>query len=258
MNKITKTFKNEKAFIGFLTAGDPSKEKTVEYILAMERGGADIVEIGIPFSDPIAEGPVIQNANTRALSKGINTDDIFDLAEDVRKESDIPLVFITYINPVLYYGYEKFFKKCKEVGIDGIVIPDLPYEEKGEIIDFTKKYDIDIISLIVPTSKDRIQMIAKEAEGFIYLVSSMGVTGVRNQIKTDLKEIIDDIKKVTDVPVAVGFGINTPEQSQEISKIADGVIVGSAIVKIIEEHGYNSAEYIEKYVSEMKNATKIQ
>lgn len=258
MNKITKTFKNEKAFIGFLTAGDPSKEKTVEYILAMERGGADIVEIGIPFSDPIAEGPVIQNANTRALSKGINTDDIFDLAEDVRKESDIPLVFLTYINPVLYYGYEKFFKKCKEVGIDGIVIPDLPYEEKGEIIDFTKKYDIDIISLIAPTSKDRIQMIAKEAEGFIYLVSSMGVTGVRNQIKTDLKEIIDDIKKVTNVPVAVGFGINTPEQSQEISKIADGVIVGSAIVKIIEEHGYNSAEYIEKYVSEMKNATKIQ
>ncbi|WP_297898178.1 tryptophan synthase subunit alpha [Methanobrevibacter sp.] len=257
MSKITEAFKNQKAFIGFLTAGDPSKEKTIEYILAMEKAGADIIEIGIPFSDPIAEGPVIQNANIRALSKGINTDDIFDLVTTVREKSNIPLVFLTYINPVFYYGYEKFFKKCKDVGINGIVIPDLPYEEKGEISDIAKNYEVDIISLIAPTSKDRIRMIAKDATGFIYLVSSMGVTGVRSEIKTDLNEIISEIKSETDIPVAVGFGINTPEQSKNISKIADGVIVGSAIVKIIEEHGDNARPHIEKYVTAMKNSTII-
>ncbi|MBZ9570610.1 tryptophan synthase subunit alpha [Methanobrevibacter sp. TMH8] len=257
MSKITEIFKDEKAFIGFLTAGDPSKEKTIEYILAMEEAGADIIEIGIPFSDPIAEGPVIQNANTRALSHGINTDNIFDLVGDVRKKSDVPLAFLTYLNPVFYYGYEKFFKKCKKIGINGIVIPDLPYEEKGEISEIAEKYDVDIISLIAPTSKDRVKMIAKDAKGFIYLVSSMGVTGVRSEIKTNLEDIIDEIKKITDVPVAVGFGINTPEQSKNISKIADGVIVGSAIVKIIEEYGDNSTQYIKEYVAEMKNATKI-
>lgn len=257
MSKITEKFKDNKAFIAFLTAGDPSKEKTVEYILAMEEAGADIIEIGIPFSDPIAEGPVIQNANTRALAHGINTDDIFDLVVDVRTKSDVPLVFLTYINPVFYYGYENFFKKCKEVGVNGIVIPDLPYEEKCEISEIAGKYDVDIISLIAPTSKDRVKMIAKDAEGFIYLVSSMGVTGVRSEIKTNLEDIIDEIRKVTDVPIAVGFGINTPEQSRNIAKIADGVIVGSAIVKIIEEYGDNSAKYIKDYVSEMKDATKF-
>lgn len=257
MSKITEAFKGKKVFIGFLTAGDPSKEKTIEYILAMEKAGADIVEIGIPFSDPIAEGQVIQNANIRALANGINTDEIFDLVKEVRNKSNIPLAFLTYINPVFYYGYEKFFKKCHSVGINGIIIPDLPYEEKSEIVDFAKKYDVDIISLIAPTSKDRIQMIAKDATGFIYLVSSMGVTGVRSEIKTNLNEIIDDIRQVTDVPIAVGFGINTPEQSNKIAKIADGVIVGSAIVKIIEKHGNDSGHYIEEYVSEMKNATKI-
>ncbi|GAA5819425.1 MAG: tryptophan synthase subunit alpha [Methanobrevibacter sp. CfCl-M3] len=257
MSEITKVFRSEKVFIGFLTAGDPSKEKTVEYILAMEKAGADIIEIGIPFSDPIAEGSVIQDANMRALSNGVNTDEIFDLVKELRKESKIPLSFLTYLNPVFFYGYEKFFKRCYEVGINGIIIPDLPYEEKGEISDFAKRYDVDMISLIAPTSKERIKMITKDATGFIYLVSSMGVTGVRNQIKTDLKEIIDEIKKVTDIPVAVGFGINTPEQSKEIAKIADGVIVGSAIVKIIEKHGCNSKKYIEEYVREMKNAIKI-
>jgi len=257
MSKITEVFTGGKAFIGFLTAGDPSKEKTIEFILAMEKAGADIIEIGIPFSDPIAEGPVIQNANTRALAAGINTDDIFDLVDEVRLKSNIPLAFLTYINPVFYYGYERFFKKCKELEINGIIIPDLPFEEKGEIFEFSKKYDVDIISLIAPTSKDRVKMIAKDAKGFIYLVSSMGVTGVRSEIQTNLKNIIDEIKKVTDVPIAVGFGINTPEQSKNISKIADGVIVGSAIVKIIEKHGNNSTKYIKEYVSKMKNATKI-
>jgi tryptophan synthase alpha chain len=257
VSKIAEVFKDNKAFIAFLTAGDPSKEKTVEFILAIEEAGADLIEIGIPFSDPIAEGQVIQNANIRALSKGINTDDIFDIVVEVRSKSDVPLAFLTYANTVFYYGYEKFFKKCQEVGLNGIIIPDLPYEEKGEIVDIAEKYDVDLISLIAPTSEDRIKMIAKNAKGFIYLVSSMGVTGIRSEIKTDLEEIIVEIKKVTDVPVAVGFGINTPEQSKNISKIADGVIVGSAIVKIIEKYGDDSTPYLKEYVSEMKNATRF-
>ncbi|MDR1819598.1 MAG: tryptophan synthase subunit alpha, partial [Methanobrevibacter sp.] len=192
MSKIENAFKDGKAFIGFLTAGDPSKEKTIEYILAMDEAGADIVEIGIPFSDPIAEGVVIQDANIRALSKGLTTDDVFDIVKAVREKSNIPLVFLTYINPVFFYGYEKFFKKSNELGVDGIIIPDLPYEEREEISNYTDKYNVDIISLIAPTSDERIKMIAKQAKGFIYLVSSMGVTGVRSEIKTNIEDIVNE------------------------------------------------------------------
>jgi tryptophan synthase alpha chain len=258
MTKIIEVFSDKKAFIGFLTAGDPSKEKTIEYILAMDEAGADIIEIGIPFSDPIAEGPVIQDANVRALDKGVNTDNIFDIVKTVRMTSNIPLVLLTYINPVFYYGYDKFFRKCKDVDINGIIIPDLPYEEKGEIINIANSYDVDVISVIAPTSKKRIQMIAKDATGFIYLVSSMGVTGVRTEIKTDLKTMINEIKKVTDTPVAVGFGINSPEQAKEIAKISDGVIVGSAIVKIIEKYGADGKSPISNYVSQMRNAIETK
>jgi len=256
MSRIKKAFR-EKAFIGFLTAGDPSKDKTVEYILEMEKAGADIVEIGIPFSDPIAEGPVIQEANIRALNKGIFTDDIFEIVKAVRKESEIPLIFLTYINPVFYYGYEKFFKNCKDFGVDGIIIPDLPYEEKKEVSSVSSKYGVDIISLIAPTSKKRIKRIAKDATGFIYLVSSMGVTGIRSEIETDLEAIVKEIKKVSKTPIAIGFGINTPEQVNNMVKIADGAIVGSAIVKIIEKHGANANQAIYEYISKMKEATKL-
>ena len=254
MSKIANAFKNGTAFIGFLTAGDPTVDKTVEYILAMEEAGCDLVEIGIPFSDPMAEGVVIQDANVRALKHNTTTDDVFDIVRRVREKTDIPLVFLTYINPVFFYGYEKFFKRCAELGIDGIISPDLPYEEKGEIADIARKYDVDIISLIAPTSKERIQKIASEATGYIYVVSSLGVTGMRSEIKTDLNAIIKDIRDVTDLPLAVGFGINTPKQASEIGGIADGVIVGSAIVKIIEEHGENAAEPLKEYVSSMKKA----
>ena len=242
MSKIANAFKDGKAFIGFLTAGDPTIEKTVEYILAMEEAGCDLIEIGIPFSDPMAEGVVIQDANIRALGHNTTTDDVFEIVRKVRQKTDVPLVFLTYINPVFFYGYEKFFKKCGELGIDGIISPDLPYEEKGEIKDIALSNDVDVISLIAPTSKERIQKIASDATGFIYVVSSLGVTGMRSEIKTDLKFILDDIRAVSDLPLAVGFGINTPEQASNIGKIADGVIVGSAIVKIIEEHGENAAE----------------
>ena len=254
MSRIPNAFKNNKAFIGFLTAGDPSVEKTIEYIFAMEDAGCDLIEIGIPFSDPMAEGVVIQNANVRALKNNTTTDDVFRIVREIRKKSEIPIVFLTYINPVFVYGYEKFFKKCREVGVDGIIVPDLPYEEKREIRGIANENEVDVISLIAPTSKKRIQMIAADACGFIYVVSSLGVTGIRNEIKTDLNQLLSDIREASDLPLAVGFGINTPEQASQISKIADGVIVGSAIVKIIEKYGENANKHIKEYVSSMKKA----
>ncbi|MBE6502932.1 MAG: tryptophan synthase subunit alpha [Methanobrevibacter sp.] len=256
MSKIANAFKNGTAFIGFLTAGDPTSEKTVEYILAMEEAGCDLIEIGIPFSDPMAEGIVIQDANVRALKHNTTTDDVFDIVREVRKKTDVPLVFLTYINPVFFYGYEKFFKKCNELGVDGIISPDLPFEEKNEIKDIALANDVDVISLIAPTSKQRIQKIASDASGFIYVVSSLGVTGMRSEIKTDLNAILSDIREVSDLPLAVGFGINTPKQAHEIGKIADGVIVGSAIVKIIEEYGENATLTLKEYVSSMKEACR--
>ena len=254
MSKIANAFKDDTAFIAFLTAGDPTIDKTVEFILAMEEAGCDLVEIGIPFSDPMAEGVVIQDANVRALKHNTTTDDVFDIVRRVREKSDIPLVFLTYINPVFFYGYEKFFKRCAALGVDGIITPDVPFEEKGEIRDIARENGVDVISLIAPTSKQRIQMIANDATGFIYVVSSLGVTGMRSEIKTDLNAILSDIREVTDLPLAVGFGINTPEQASQIGKIADGVIVGSAIVKIIEKYGEDATEHISEYVSSMKKA----
>lgn len=254
MSNIYKAFENKKAFIGFLTAGDPDLDTTEQCILAMERAGADLVEIGIPFSDPIAEGIVIQEANIRALKAGTNLQKIFNLVKSVRNKVNIPLVFLTYINPLFNWGYDNFLKKCKETGIDGLIIPDLPYEEKNEINEIAKKYDVDIISLIAPTSTERIKTIAQDTQGFIYVVSSMGVTGVRKEITTDLKTIVNLIKDVSKTPTAIGFGINTPEQAKYFSEIADGVIVGSAIVKIIEKYGKNSPENVYNYVKSMKEA----
>ena len=253
MSKISEAFSNKKAFIGFLTAGDPSLEKTEEFIIEMEKAGAALIEIGIPFSDPIAEGPVIQEANVRALSApgGCTTDMVFDMVERVSKKVSVPLVFLTYLNPVFSYGFDRFCKRCLETGVSGIIIPDMPFEERGELIPFAEKHDVELISLIAPTSEERIQMIAKEAKGYIYVVSSMGVTGIRSEITTDIGEIIANIRKATDTPVAIGFGINTPEQAASYSQMADGVIVGSAIVKIIQEHGAHAGKYVYDYVRSM-------
>ncbi len=251
MNRIQKAFENKKAFIAFLTAGDPIKEKTIEYIFELEKAGASLIEIGIPFSDPIAEGPVIQDANIRALKHHMTTDGVFEIVKAVREKSEIPLCLMTYLNPVFHYGYDRFFKNCQEVGVDGIIIPDCPYEESGEVKEIAKNYDVKVISMIAPTSKERIKMIAQEAEGFIYLVSSLGVTGVRDEIQTDLSTIIKDIKDVTDVPVAIGFGIHSPEQVQEMNQYADGTIVGSAIVRIIAEQGENAHQALYDYVKDM-------
>lgn len=249
---IQKAFENNKALIIYLTAGDPTLDLTEEYILSLAQNGADLIEIGIPFSDPIAEGEVIQDAMTRALSVQIKFDDIFAMVERLRKKTDIPLTFMTYINPVFSYGYDKFFKRCKDTGISAVIVPDMPFEEQGEIKGFADKYDIDIITLIAPTSQERIEDIAKNAKGFIYLVSSLGVTGVRAKITTDLKGMTEKIKEFTDIPVAVGFGISKGEQAKEIVQYADGVIIGSAIVKIIAEYKENAAIKIAEYVSDIK------
>ncbi len=256
MSNTANAFKHGKAFIPFVTAGDPNLEVTKEIILAMEKAGADLVEIGIPFSDPVAEGVVIQAADERALKAGTTTDKIFDMVAEVRKKSNIPLAFMTYINPVYVYGVDKFCKKAAELGVDALIIPDVPYEEKKEVAPFCYKYGIDLISLIAPTSHDRIKTIAKEAQGFVYCVSSMGVTGVRQKITTNLGEMTSLVREVTNVPAAIGFGISTPQQAQEMAQYADGVIVGSAIVKICAQYGERCVPYVYDYVKEMKDAVR--
>ncbi len=245
---------NKKAFIGFLTAGDPDADSTVKFILEMERAGADLVEIGIPFSDPVAEGAEIQEASFRALAGGMTTDGVFDIVRRVRRESRIPLAFMTYVNPVFHYGYERFFTKCGELGVAGIIIPDVPFEERGELEDIAAAHGVAVISMIAPTSESRLRAIAEGARGFIYVVSSLGVTGVRNEIRTDLSSIVGHIRQITKVPCAIGFGISTPAQAKEMAKISDGAIVGSAIVKIIAKYGREAGPSIYEYVREMKAA----
>ena len=254
MSNISKAFENGKAFVAFITCGDPDLETTVKAVKAAADNGADLVELGIPFSDPTAEGPVIQGANLRALKGGVTTDKVFDMVKELRKEVTIPLVFMTYANVVFSYGAERFMTNCKEAGIDGIILPDLPFEEKEEFDGICDEYGVDLISLIAPTSAGRIAMIAKEAKGFIYLVSSLGVTGTRSEITTDLSSIVKVIRENTDVPCAIGFGISTPEQAAQMSSISDGAIVGSAIIKILEKHGKDAPKYIGEYVSSMKKA----
>ena len=256
MNKISEAFDKKKAFIPFIAAGDPSLEVTEQLLYAMEEAGADLIEIGIPFSDPTAEGVVIQAANERALKAGCTTDRLFDMLEKTVGKVHVPMVFLTYVNPIYTYGKEKFMKRCVQCGISGLIVPDMPYEEKGELKPVCEAYGIQIISLIAPTSQERISMIAKEAEGYIYCVSSLGVTGVRSEIKTDIKAMVDLVRQATDTPCAVGFGISTPKQAEEMAAVSDGAIVGSAIVKIIEKYGADSIPYVAEYVRKMKNAVK--
>ncbi len=251
MSKINKAFQNGKAFIAFITCGDPDLETTAAAVKAAVENGADLIELGIPFSDPTAEGPVIQGANLRALKGGITTDKIFDFVRELRKGVKVPMVFMTYANVVFSYGIERFVSTCKEVEIDGLILPDLPFEEKDEFQPLCRKYGIDLISLIAPTSENRIAMIAKQAEGFIYIVSSLGVTGTRSEIKTDLAAIVDVVRQNTDVPCAIGFGISTPEQAQKMAGISDGAIVGSAIIKLLERYGKDAPKYIGEYVKSM-------
>ena len=254
MSKIASAFANGKAFIPFITCGDPDLETTKACVHEMVRNGAALIELGIPFSDPTAEGPVIQGANLRALSGGVTTDQIFEMVRELREDVTIPLVFMTYANVVYSYGAERFLSNCAQVGIDGLILPDLPYEEKEEFLPVCCEHGVDLISLVAPTSAGRIAKIASEAEGFLYLVSSLGVTGTRSEIKTDLSSIMKVIRDNTKIPCAIGFGISNPEQAKKMSEIADGVIVGSAIVRIIAEHGKDAAAYVGAFVKEMAEA----
>lgn len=254
MNKITEAFSKQKAFIPFVTAGDPDLETTKKLLLAMQEAGASLIEIGIPFSDPVAEGPVIQEADERALTSGVTTDKIFDMVMEIREQLSVPIVFMTYINPIYVYGAEKFAKRMKDCGVDGVIVPDVPFEEKQEIAEIFHKEERILISMIAPTSSDRVKMIAAEAEGFVYCVSSLGVTGVRSEIGTGISKLIEQVREVSDIPCAIGFGISTPEQAKAMAAISDGAIVGSAIVRIVAEHGRESVPYVREYVKEMAEA----
>ena len=254
--KIAEAFAGGKAFIPFITCGDPSLEITEQLVYAMEEAGADLIELGIPFSDPTAEGPVIQAANVRALAGGVTTDKIFDMVEKIRKKSSVPMVFMTYANVVFSYGIERFVSKAAEVGMNGLILPDVPYEEKEEFDTVCKAYGLDLISLIAPTSHERIAQIAKDAEGFVYCVSSLGVTGTRTSITTDIVAMVKLVKQTKNIPCAVGFGISTPEQAKKMAQQSDGAIVGSAIVKLCAAHGADCVPYVKEYVRSMKTAVR--
>lgn len=256
MSNIKKAFENGKAFIAFITCGDPDLDTTVKLVKEAVQNGADLIELGIPFSDPTAEGPVIQAANERALKGGVTTDKIFDMVRELRRDVDTPFVFMTYANVVYSYGPERFISTCSDIGMDGLILPDLPYEEKEEFGPICRRYGVDLVSLVAPTSRDRIAKIAKDAEGFLYIVSSLGVTGTRSEINTDLDSIVKTVRENTDIPCAIGFGISTPEQAARMAGISDGAIVGSAIIKIMEKYGADSPKYVGEYIKAMKEALK--
>jgi tryptophan synthase alpha chain len=254
MSKIHEAFERGKAFIPFITCGDPDAQTTVAAVRAAVENGADLIELGIPFSDPTAEGPVIQGANLRALRGGMTTDRAFDIVRELRRDVTVPMVFMTYANVVFSYGAERFLSTCHQIGIDGLILPDLPYEEKDEFLPICKAWGVDLISLIAPTSENRIAMIAKDADGFLYLVSSLGVTGARREITTDLASIVSVVRQNTTVPCAIGFGISTPAQAKKMAELSDGAIVGSAIVKLLEKYGQDAPPYIGAFVKSMKDA----
>ena len=256
MSRIAEAFAKGKAFIPFITCGDPDLETTAKVVRAAVKAGADLIELGIPFSDPTAEGPVIQGANLRALTGGVTTDAVFDLVRDLRRDVTVPMVFMTYANVVYSYGTERFARTCAETGMDGVILPDVPYEEKEEFAAIFRPLGLDVISLIAPTSEQRIAMIAREAEGFIYIVSSLGVTGVRSEITTDIGAMVRLVRENTNVPCAVGFGISRPEQAAKMAGLSDGAIVGSAIIRLLEQYGREAAGPVEEYVRSMKDAVR--
>ena len=259
MNRIEKKFQElngEKALIPFITAGDPDLDTTKKLVLEMEKNGADLIELGVPFSDPIAEGPTIQKASLRALKGGVTLVKIFDLVRELRKETDMPLLLMMYVNTIYRFGTQRFFDLCVETGIDGVIVPDLPFEEKDELNSFAKAADVRLISLVAPTSHQRIADIASSAEGFLYCVSSTGVTGTRSEFRTDFDEFFGEIKKSVKIPYCVGFGISSPEQAKKMSSYCDGAIVGSAIVKLVEQYGKDSVAPIGEFVKSLKDAIR--
>jgi len=254
MTDIAHAFDHGKAFIAFVTAGDPTIDESIAYAQALVEGGADLIELGIPFWDPIAEGPVIQAANVRALTAGANVASVFEMAGRLSQLVDVPLVFLTYLNPVFHMGYERFFARCAEAGISGVIIPDLPFEEQPEVRPAAESAGVDIITMVAPTSAERVHQIAEQATGFVYAVSSMGVTGVRSSITTDIAAMVAQIRLFTKTPVGIGFGIATPQQAAEMAQFGDAVIVGSQIVSIIAEHPHDASPYLRSYAAQIKHA----
>lgn len=245
---------NKKALITYVSCGDGGYETTENAVLKMLENGADIIELGVPFSDPIAEGPVIQAASERALSAGTTLKGIFEMVRRLRKKTDAPLIMMMYINSIFRFGKEKFFSLCAETGIDGVIVPDMPFEEKDEIAEYAEKYNVINISLVTPVSRERIGKIAKEAKGFVYCVSSTGVTGMRSGFSTDFNEFIGEIRKYTDVPCAIGFGISGPEQAEKLSQYCDGIIVGSAVVNTIAQNPDDGGETVGRFTKSLRDA----
>jgi tryptophan synthase alpha chain len=240
MNRIDGKFKflkekNEKAMIAFITAGDPNLDTTIDVVLAMEVAGADIIELGIPYSDPLADGVIIQQSSTRALNNGARISKIMNTVKEIRKNTEVPLVYLVYYNSVFKYGIEKFIKECSNVGIDGIIIPDLPIEERKDIIEVADSYGVNLIPLVAPTSKKRIESIVNNGKGFVYCVSTNGVTGVRKELGTNIEEYMEVVSQYTNLPKAIGFGISGPDMAKELKSYCDGVILGSAIVRLFGE-----------------------
>jgi len=254
MNKISQAFYAGKAFIPFIMGGDPDLETTEKLLHTLYDAGADAIEIGIPFSDPIAEGPVIEAAAARALGTGCTVEKLFELVSRVRKEIKVPLLFMTYYNPVFAYGVEKFARRCADCGLDGIIVPDLPFEERDELLAPCASHGIELISLIAPTSHTRIEKIAGNSGGFLYCVSSLGVTGERHELDDSAKLMVEDVKRASDIPCAVGFGIGTPEQARGTAQFSDGVIVGSAIVRLVAEHGRDCQDPVFQFAQSVKQA----
>ncbi|MCX5726271.1 MAG: tryptophan synthase subunit alpha [Candidatus Saganbacteria bacterium] len=260
MSRISEKFIDNKALITFITAGDPSFKVTEKLIYEMEKAGADIIELGVPFSDPLADGPVIQEAHIRALKSGTTVAKVLSLVSKVRKRSEVPLILMLSYNLIVSYGISEFIKGTKKAGVDGLIVPDLPMEESSDLRNLSEQVRVDLIQLIAPTSTDdRIKAAAQESTGFIYLISLLGITGAREKLPSTVAESIRKIRQYTKKPVAVGFGISKPKHVKEIVKLADGVIVGSAIVDIIAKNlnKKNLVKKIGDFVRKLKEATNV-
>ncbi|TMT01714.1 tryptophan synthase subunit alpha [Apilactobacillus kunkeei] len=255
MNKLVETMQGGNKLVGYVVANDPDIDTTIKNVVALSEGGADVVEIGIPFSDPVADGPVIQRADLRALAAGeLPMDRVFEMVDEIHRQTNITLVFLTYLNVVLQYGYDEFCRQCLSHGVSGLIIPDLPYEEQDEILPFIDKYDLALVPLVTLNSENRIERLVEHAKGFIYLVSSLGVTGERDEFSDYLAEVVKRIKEYTDVPVAIGFGIHSSKQAKEMNRIADGVIIGSSFVKIVEKYQQSASKKLKEFTSEIKSS----
>lgn len=254
MNNIENVFKKGKAIIPFIVAGHPSLELTEKLIYALARSGADMIELGMPFSDPVADGPVIQRVYSKVLESGITTDDIFDMLQRTREKIEIPLIIMSYLNPIFVYGVDKFINRCVECGVKGLIIPDIPYEEREELEPFCIENGIDVISLVTPTSKERIALIVKNAKSFIYCVSSPGVTDIPNEFHREINEMITLVRKFNTLPCVADLGISTPEQAKDISQFADGIIIGSAIVSLVADKGDQCIPAVEAHITSIKDA----